>query len=117
MCMKRACELRAQARRCLRGRWGLAVGVSLVATLLSGGISVGNPSETDGYLSSAGHETWILMLTVTIASALVALCIGGAVQLGAVCGGRLFECDSRHPSSACDCPRGSVADQKSEMAR
>ena len=80
--MKRACELRAQARRCLRGRWSLAVGVSLVATLLSGGVGVsntGSSSANEGYLSSAGHEAWIMMLTISIASVLIAFCIGGAV--------------------------------------
>ncbi len=84
--MKRACELRAQARRCLRGKWRLAVGVALVATLLSGGIGVtnsgGGTSANDGYLSSAGHETWIMLLTISVTSVLIAFCIGGAIYLG-----------------------------------
>lgn len=80
----RAKELRDQARAALRGRWGVAVLVGFVASLLSGGgVSTGGSSAaSDGYLDFVSHEMWIWALTAVVAAALLALIIGGAIQLG-----------------------------------
>ena len=80
----RAKDLRAQARAALQGKWGIAVTVGFVATLLNGGFSVSNSGSAgaEGYLDFAGHDFWIIALTIAVASLLLALVIGGAVQMG-----------------------------------
>ena len=82
--MMRAKDFRAQARAALRGKWGVAVAVGLVANILSGGIGITNTGSVgaEGYLDFAGHDAWIMALTIAIASALLSLLIGGAVQMG-----------------------------------
>lgn len=80
----RAKELRAQARAALRGKWGVAVAVGFVATLLNGGLGISNSGSagTEGYLDFATHDFWIIALTIAVASILLSLLIGGAVQIG-----------------------------------
>ena len=82
--MMRAKELRAQAREALRGKWGVAVAVGLVATLLNGGIGVSNSGSAgaEGYLDFVNHDFWIIAMTIAVASVLLSLVIGGAVQMG-----------------------------------
>lgn len=83
--MKKAYNFRVEARRALSGHWTLAVAVGLVATLLSGGVGVvntGSSAEGSGYLSMVGHDAWITMLTISVVSVIVALCIGGCMQMG-----------------------------------
>lgn len=81
MCAK---DFRAQARAALRGKWGIAVTVGLVASILSGSITITNSGSVgaEGYLDFAGHDAWILTLTLAIAGLLLSLLIGGAVQMG-----------------------------------
>ena len=79
----RAKEIRARAREALHGKWGVAVGVGIVASLLTGGSAVNFvSSSSDGYLSVSNQEPMIIMLTVAAVLSLVALVIGGAVNLG-----------------------------------
>ena len=79
----RAKEIRARAREALRGKWGVAVGVGIVASLLTGGGAVNTAtSSADGYLSVSNLEPAIVMLTVATVLSLVAIVIGGAVNLG-----------------------------------
>jgi len=79
----RAKEIRARAREALRGKWGVAVGVGIVASLLTGGGAVNTAtSSTEGYLSVSNLEPAIVMLTVATVLSLVAIVIGGAVNLG-----------------------------------
>ena len=76
--------LRAQARAALRGKWGLAVGVGLVASLLTGGYTVsgGGSAGAEGYLGFTSHAAMITTLTALVAGGLLAVLIGGAIQLG-----------------------------------
>ena len=84
--MMRAADFRARARYALKGRWGLAVAVGLVASLLTSGFGVsssgGSAAEESGYLSFVDHRLWIVLMTVAVVSMLLVLVIGGAVQLG-----------------------------------
>lgn len=82
-------DLRAWAREALRGHWLVAVAVSVVSGLLAGGIDMvsavfqeSSQNEAFGMLDLAANDAWPLMVTVTVASLLVALVIGGAVTLG-----------------------------------
>lgn len=83
--MMYASDFREKARSALSGNWGKAVAVGLVATLLTGGITVVNTGvggENSGYLSFAGHNTYITMATVAIVMGLIVVVLGGAVNLG-----------------------------------
>lgn len=82
--MKLAYNFRAEARRALQGNWGKAIAAAIVGAMLSGGIgfSSGSGVSEEGYLSVADHEAWITMMTISVASLLIAFCIGGAIQLG-----------------------------------
>lgn len=84
--MMYARDFRARARQNLAGKWGVAVAVGFVATLLTGGIGVTNSgsasAEGSGYLSFVNHEAFVLLMTTVTVSALLSLIIGGAVQLG-----------------------------------
>lgn len=79
-------DFRARARQALKGKWGLAVGVGFVATLLTGGVGVANSAgastEGSGYLSVAEHQSFIALTTTVATIALLVLVIGGAIQLG-----------------------------------
>lgn len=76
------------AKESLRGKWGLAMGVCIVAGLLGGGIDmvsgVFNPAaeETTGMLDLASTDAWPMMVSITAVSLLIALVIGGAMVLG-----------------------------------
>lgn len=85
--MMYAKDLRAQARAALRGKWGVAIAVGLVASLLGGTGSVSTVStsasgSTDGWLNFISHDVWIVVLTAVVVSGLLALVIGGVMQLG-----------------------------------
>ena len=83
--MMYASDFREKARDALRGHWGKAVAVGLVATLLSGGFTVasnGTGGESSGYLSFASHSTLITLTTVAVVMSLFAIVLGGAVNLG-----------------------------------
>lgn len=85
--MMYAKDLRAQARAALRGKWGVAIAVGLVASLLGGTGSVGTVStsvsgSSDGWLDFVSHDVWIVVLTAVVVSGLLALVIGGVMQLG-----------------------------------
>lgn len=79
-------DFRARARQALKGKWGVAIGVAFVATLLTGGVSgsaSGSASaEGSGYLSFVNHEAFILLTTFMAGCGLIALILGGAVKLG-----------------------------------
>lgn len=88
-------DFKAWAREALKGHWGTAVAVCLVASLLSGGLDLVSGvlntgmtgyeqtgAETVGMLDLASTGVWPMMVTVTAASFLVAFVIGGAVTLG-----------------------------------
>ncbi len=101
MTLQYASEYRAAARNMLRGRWGMAVLVGLVAALLGGTGSnsfnitykfnggSGNTSFVDQYtnygsfLESAWfHMVSAVVLAVTVICAVVFLIIGGAIRTG-----------------------------------
>lgn len=78
-------DFRARARQALKGKWGIAVAVCFVATLLTGGIGVtgtGGGSAETGYLSFSEHAAFISLLTIMAGCGLVTLILGGAIQLG-----------------------------------
>ena len=80
----RAKDFRAQARAALRGKWGIAVLVGLVASILSGSVGITNTGSVgaEGYLDFGGHNAWIMILTLAVAGLLLSLLIGGAIQMG-----------------------------------
>lgn len=79
-------DFRARARQTLTGNWGKAVAVGFVATLLTGGVGVSGTgsgaAEGSGYLSFVNQDIFVLLMTIMAVSSLLALVIGGAVQLG-----------------------------------
>lgn len=80
-------DLRAQARRSLRGKWGVAVAVSFVMILLGGGVSIPGNSSGDGvgsgYLESIlDIRVLSVLLTVGTVMTLIRIIIGGALTLG-----------------------------------
>ena len=81
-------ELRAWARERLSGHWGAAVAVAFVGGLLGGGVdALSGAMEVSyegeiGFLDSIPREVWAMMVTITLVTALLALVIGGAIQLG-----------------------------------
>lgn len=81
-----ASDFRKWAREVLRGRWGTAILVCLVAMLLSGGIDLVSAmytgEQTVGMIELVSTGAWPVMVTVTIASLLLALVLGGALTLG-----------------------------------
>lgn len=87
MCAK---ELRTWARDALRGNWPVAVLVSLVGGLLSGGVDLisqfSDSSATDADISSMlnwlPRDVWAMLLTITIVSMLVSIVLSGAVAMG-----------------------------------
>jgi len=82
--MMKASDFRAQARAALQGKWGVAVLVGFVANILSGGVGISNSGSVgmEGYLDFNDHNFWILGLTIMLASVILSLLIGGAVQMG-----------------------------------
>lgn len=84
--MMYARDFRAGARQALKGKWGVAVAVGFVANLLTGGVAVSGTgsgaAEGSGYLSFVNQDAFVFVLTVMAVSSLLALVIGGAVQLG-----------------------------------
>lgn len=81
-------DFRAWAREALRGRWGAAVAVSLVAGLLTGGGGLTSRVELNQNLSElelssfVSREVVTVILTVLVVMGLLTLVVGGAVQLG-----------------------------------
>ena len=81
-------DFRAWGRERLTGHWGRAVAVSFVGALLGGSVDVlSSVVELTGegeiqVLDSVPREVWVMALTVTVAAALLALIIGGAIHLG-----------------------------------
>lgn len=86
-------ELRQWAREGLKGHWLGAAVVCFVASLLSGGVdlisgvlNLGAAGELEGesigMLDLALADAWPLMVTITVASLLLALIIGGAISFG-----------------------------------
>lgn len=80
-------DFRAWARDALRGRWGAAVAVSLVAGLLTGGSSTSRVEINEtlselGLSSFVSREVVTVIVTISVVWALLALVVGGAVQLG-----------------------------------
>ena len=87
MCAK---ELRTWARDALRGNWAVAVLVSLVGGLLSGGVDLisqfSDSSASDADISSMlnwlPRDVWAMLLTITFVSMLVSIVLSGAVAMG-----------------------------------
>ena len=80
-----ASDFREKARNALSGNWGKAVAVGVVASLLTGGAVVTNTGasgEGSGYLSFADHGVVITLATVAVVMSLIAIVLGGAVNLG-----------------------------------
>lgn len=81
-------DFRAWARDALKGRWGAAVAVSLVAGLLTGSGGFTSRVELNETLSELGLSSFVsrevitVLLTVLVVMGLLALIVGGAVQLG-----------------------------------
>lgn len=82
-------DFKAWAREALRGHWAVAIIVCLIGGLLAGGVDMvsavfQDSSETGGLgmLDLAANDAWPMMVTVTAASLLLALVIGGAVAFG-----------------------------------
>ena len=74
-------DFRKWARESLRGKWGTAIAVCLVASLLGGGFNFASglfSGEEPVGMVSFGPA----MITMTVASVLIALVIGGAMALG-----------------------------------
>ena len=81
-------DFKKWAKESLKGKWGLAMGVCIVAGLLGGGVDLVsgalNPAAEDsaGMLELASTGAWPMMVSVTAVSLLIALVIGGAMTLG-----------------------------------
>lgn len=81
-------DFRAWARDALRGHWGTAIAVSLVASLLAGGSGSTSQVELKQSLDELGISSFLsreivtVILTVSVVMALLSLVIGGVVQLG-----------------------------------
>ena len=78
-------QLKAWAREVLRGHWGTAVAVCLVASLLGGGAA---PVPDTSAAQTAGADmidlagAWPMTVTVMIVALLLAVVLGGALSLG-----------------------------------
>lgn len=78
-------QLKTWAREVLRGHWGTAVAVCLVASLLGGGAA---PVPDTSTTQTAGADmidlagAWPIAVTVMIVALLLAVVIGGALSLG-----------------------------------
>ena len=84
-----ASDFRTWAREVLRGRWGVSIGVCIIGGLLAGGVDMvsgvfqaSSEAGSIGMLDLAANDAWPMMVTVTLASMLIAIVIGGAVALG-----------------------------------
>lgn len=79
-------NLRTQARQSLNGKWGVAVAVSFVATLLNGTIGVpanSSSATSNGYLDTFMNMRLLsVVLTVGTVMWLIRLVVGGAITLG-----------------------------------
>lgn len=81
-------DFRAWARDALKGRWGAAVAVSLVTGLLTSSGGFTSRVELNETLSELGLSSFVsrevitVLLTVLVVMGLLALIVGGAVQLG-----------------------------------
>lgn len=86
--MMRATDFRARAREALRGHWGVAILVGLVAVLLGGGLDVtyntaaGTGVEDSGISSFLSHDVWVMVATISVVMILLALFIGGVISIG-----------------------------------
>lgn len=79
-----AADFRARARDALRGHWGVAIAVGLVAVLLGGGYSGGGRSTAStatGNLS-LDHQIYATVMTIVVVAGLLALVIGGVIEMG-----------------------------------
>lgn len=87
-------DLRQRARAALRGHWGVSIAVSLVYTILAGGnpsfsvtlntqntysVYYGDVLDLSNFLS---RELLTILATILVVMALLALVIGGCVQMG-----------------------------------
>ncbi|MBP3634535.1 MAG: DUF975 family protein [Oscillospiraceae bacterium] len=89
-----ASDFRKWAREVLKGNWGTAICVSLIGSLLGGGIdlvsgqlgvapvSEQTGTEAVGMIDLAAADAWPMMVAVTVVSMLIAFAIGGAITLG-----------------------------------
>lgn len=86
--MMYAADFRARGREALRGHWGVAIAVALVATLLGGGMgityntSASTGAENSGISSFVSHDVWVLVATISVVMLLLALFIGGVISMG-----------------------------------
>lgn len=86
--MMRAADFRARAREALRGHWGVAIAVALVASLLGGGLDItyntaaNTGAESTGISSFLSHDVMIWVTTLSVALLLLALFIGGVMSIG-----------------------------------
>lgn len=83
--MYRAKDFKIWARETLRGRWGTAIAVCLVASLLGGG---GVPVPDSSGVQESGASmmdvagVWPVVLTAALILLVVSMVIGGAVSMG-----------------------------------
>ena len=86
-------DYKTWAKEALRGHWFPAICVSLVGSLLGGGIDMvsgvlntgatgGTQTASFGMMDLAANDAWPMMVTVTVASILLAFVIGGAISFG-----------------------------------
>ena len=83
-------DFRAQARLALKGKWGAAIGVCVVADFLGGGVSIptnftgiSTGSASTGYLNGILSSQLVAsILTIAVVAGLIVLVIGGAVTMG-----------------------------------
>lgn len=86
--MMRAADFRARAREVLRGRWGVAIVVALVASLLGGGLDLtyttgaNTGGGSSGISSFVSHEVMLWVTTISIVMLLLTLFIGGVMSIG-----------------------------------
>ena len=89
-------DFRARAREALVNNWGLAIVVCLLAGILSGGFNLSSATggvtinvdimEVEmgqgGLIGFMSRPMWAMLMTITIVSSLVALVIGGVINMG-----------------------------------
>ncbi len=87
-------DFRARARAALAGKWGVAVGLFLVATLLSGSLGNGDSAsfvnviarmENEGLVNVPHHtlrQYWVTAQTTAYVAMLLQLILGGVIAMG-----------------------------------
>lgn len=87
-------DFRARAREALQGKWGVAVGLFLVATLLSGSMGDGNSGSMVQLVAQMGkeglvripnrvlQEYWVTAQTLATVALLLQLFLGGVIAMG-----------------------------------